>query len=133
MKRAVALAALAAFVSSTARAGDQPPWMPGPMPPVRNEGARANEARQLRHDGAVFAGVGTALFAGGVALGVVALDIKQDDRTTMQLGGTLVTEHVYGAANWAELAGAIALMGGGLIMVIAGAQRLAQARRLEGY
>jgi hypothetical protein len=107
--------------------------MPAPAPPIAGASERGREARRLRREGGIFTGVGIGLFTGGVVLGVIALDIKQGDRATMQPGGTVVTEQVYGTSNWAELVGAVVLMGSGILFAIAGAQRLARARALESF
>ena len=122
------------LVATTARAQDsQPRWMPAPPPTLAGGDERKAEARHLRRDGTIYTTVGVVLVTGGVALGVVALDVKQGDSSMTGVDGVVTDTKVYGAANWAELAGAIALMGGGLLFTIAGAQRLQQANALDSW
>ena len=128
MKRlACALALLIAVPA--ARAEEPPPWMPAAPP--RPGRASLQHARELRREAKIFGGVGIALFGGGVAVNVVALDLPQGERATRQPDGTIVSERVRSDANWFELAGGIALMATGFALVSVALLKLKQARRLE--
>jgi hypothetical protein len=105
-----------------------PPWMPSPPPPRRSTLQRA---RELRREAKIFGGVGIALFGGGIAVNVVALDLPQGERATRQADGTVVTEHVRDDANWFELAGGIALMATGFVLVTVALFKVKQARQLD--
>ena len=101
-----------ALVLTTATAwADPPPWMPAPPPPTTTR--TEHEVRKLRHEAAAYGAIGLAFVAGGIAVDVVALDLPQAEQATRRADGTVVVEKVRGDANWAELAGGIALTGDG--------------------
>ncbi len=127
--RRVALALVFALVAPLAHAEEPPPWMPSPPPPPSRQAER--EIKRLRHEATAFSAVGIVLFAGGIAVNVVALDVPQSERLVKQPDGTSMTQHVLGDANWAELAGGLALMATGFALVSLGMYRLKQAHRLE--
>jgi hypothetical protein len=105
-----------------------PPWMPAPPPQPSRSTER--EVKKLRHEAAAYGTIGLVFTAAGIAVDVVALDVPQSDQATRQADGTIVTEKVRGDANWAELAGGIALTATGLVLVTVAIFRLKQARRL---
>jgi hypothetical protein len=112
-----------------ASADEPPPWMPSTaLPPTRSS---LQHARELRREAKIFGAVGLALFGGGVAVNVVALDVPQGEQATRQPDGTVVQEHVRSDANWFELAGGLALMGTGVALVAVALLKAKQARRLE--
>jgi len=123
--RRVALALVLATATAWA---DPPPWMPAPPP--RPTARTEHEVRKLRHEAAAYGAIGLAFVAGGVAVDVVALDLPQAEQTTRASDGTVTTEKVRGDANWAELAGGIALTVTGVVLVAVALFRLKQARRL---
>jgi hypothetical protein len=129
----VLVLAVAVLLTSTAARADDPPWMPAPPEPVGGAAARQEEARKLRSQGAVYTGLGIGLFGAGVAVNVLALDYPQGGRTMAQGGGIIRTDPVYDAANWAELAGGIVLVGGGITLIVIGGMRLRQAAQLASY
>jgi hypothetical protein len=105
-----------------------PPWMPAPPPSPSRESER--EVRKLRHEALAYGTIGLVFTAAGIAVDVVALDVPQSEQATRMADGTTVTEKVRGDANWAELAGGIALTATGLVLVTVSLFRLKQARRL---
>jgi len=118
-----------ALVLTTATAwADPPPWMPAPPPPPTER--TEHEVRKLRHEAAAYGAIGLAFIAGGIAVDVVALDLPQAEQATRRTDGTVVVEKVRGDANWAELAGGIALTATGLVLAVVALSRLRQARRL---
>lgn len=132
MTRALACALASLLAAPVAGGeGDSPPWMPGAPPRIGGQSAREREARRLRHEAALFAGVGVGVVALGVAVDVVALDVPQEPRSIMHGDGTLVTQNRIGSSNWVELALGSALLGTGLILVVVGILRARQARALE--
>ena len=125
----VALALSFLLAAATARAEDPPPWMPAPpRPPTRQS---VQQVRKLRHEAAAFGAIGLGLFAGGIAVDVVALDVPQGARTTREGDGSLVTHRFLDDANWAELAGGLALMATGFALVSVALLRLKQAHKVE--
>jgi hypothetical protein len=131
--RALALG-LALLVAAPAVAEAQlvpsppPPWMPAPPPqPSR---ATEREVKKLHHEAAAYGTIGLVFTAAGIAVDVVALDVPQSEQATRAADGTVTTEKVRGDANWAELAGGIALTATGLVLVTVAIFRLKQARRL---
>jgi len=131
--RRVALA-LALLVAAPAAAQQPlvqpspPPWMPAPPPqPSR---ATEREVKKLHHEAAAYGTIGLVFTAAGIAVDVVALDVPQSEQATRAADGTITTEKVRGDANWAELAGGIALTATGLVLVVVALFRLKQARRL---
>jgi len=105
-----------------------PPWMPAPPP--RPSRTTEREVKKLRHEAAAYGTIGLVFTAAGIAVDVVALDVPQSEQATRQADGTIVTEKVLGDANWAELAGGIALSVTGLALITVAFFRLKQARRL---
>jgi len=117
------------LVLTTATAwADPPPWMPAAPPPPTER--TEHEVRKLRHEAAAYGAIGLAFIAGGIAVDVVALDLPQAEQATRRTDGTVVVEKVRGDANWAELAGGIALTATGLVLAVVALSRLRQARRL---
>ena len=112
-----------------ASADEPPPWMPSTPPPATRSSLQ--HARELRREAKIFGAVGLALFGGGVAVNVVALDVPQGEELVKQPDGTAVTQHVRNDANWFELAGGLALMGTGVALVAVALLKAKQARRLE--
>lgn len=106
-----------------------PAYMPASPPPLGAQ--ELQQAKVLRHQAALFTGLGIGLFAAGIAVNVVALDVPQSQQVTRE-GDNLVTRNVLGPANWVELAAGIALMGTGLALGWLGIYRRNQARRIEG-
>jgi len=108
----------------------QPPpaWMPAP-PPRLGRGEE-EQARALRRESFIFAGIGIGLVAGGVAVDVVALDFPQSQETTRE-NGNLVTKRVLGDENWAEFAAGTALLATGFVLVCVGLYKRHQARKLD--
>lgn len=129
MKR-LALALALTLAAPAVRADEPPPaWMPSTPPPLTR--ATEQRARELRHEAKIFGGVGIALFAGGVAVNVVALDVPQGEQATRQPDGTITQEHVRSDANWFELAGGLALMATGFVLVSVALFKVKQARKLD--
>src|SRR5207248_4131219 len=110
----LALALAVTVLASTVRADPPPAWMPAPpRPPTTGDEQRV---RHLKHEAAAFGLIGLVLFAGGVAVNVVALDVPQGEETRRQADGSILIEHVRDDANWAELAGGLALMATGFAL-----------------
>jgi hypothetical protein len=105
-----------------------PPWMPAPPP--RPSRASEREVKKLTHEAAAYGTIGLVFTAAGIAVDVVALDVPQSEQAVRAADGTVTTEKVRGDANWAELAGGIALTATGLVLVTVALFRLKQARRL---
>jgi hypothetical protein len=124
------LALALALLHAAAALADEPPWMPSAQPPPR-PASLDEHVRKLRHEAALFAGVGIGLFAAGVAVDVVALDVPQGERAVPTGGGALRLEKYRNDANWAEFAVGTALLGAGFGLVVASLFRRAQARRLS--
>lgn len=128
MKRlALTLALLVA--APMARADEPPPWMPAPPRPASSRSLK--EARAVRHEATIFGAIGLALIAAGVAVTVVALDVPQGQQVMRAGDGVVTTHSVLGDANWAELAGGIALGGTGLGLFAFSLFKIKQASRLE--
>jgi hypothetical protein len=127
---AVFLGASVAQAQQAPLAQPQPPpaWMPAP-PPRLGRGEE-EQARALRREAFIFAGIGIGLVAGGVAVDVVALDFPQSQATTRD-NGNLVTKRVLGDANWAELAAGTALLATGFVLVCVGLYKRHMARKLD--
>jgi hypothetical protein len=123
---------LALLLAASLARGDEPPpaWMPAPPPLVGQQSRQ--EAKKLRREAAWYTGFGIGVFALGIAVNVVALDVPQSEQQ-QRVDGNLVTRKVLGDANWAELAGGLALMGTGFGLVWLGYYRRNQARRIEGF
>ncbi len=127
MKRlALVLALLVA--APAARADDPPPWMPS-APPSPTRGDEA-QARKLKREATAFGAIGLALAAGGIAVMVVALDVPQSERLTKAADGTSTTTRQLGDANWAELAGGVALTVTGVALAGVALLKAKQARKL---
>jgi hypothetical protein len=136
---ALALAVATMTATTPARAEQPPPWMPAapppwmpapaPPPPRRSMGTE-ERIRKLRHEAALFGAVGIGLFAAGIAVDVVALDVPQGEQATRNSDGSTTVTHYRNDANWAELAIGSALLVSGFALVIAGIFELRQARRL---
>jgi hypothetical protein len=122
--------ALALFVAAPLAGADEPPpWMPSTP---RGPSARAvNEARAIRHEAAIFGGIGLAVFGAGVAVTVVALDVPQGEHRVSVGDGGVTTQRFRDDANWAELAGGVVLLATGLGLVGFSLLKIKQARRLE--
>ena len=129
MRRLALALSLVVVAAPVARADDPPPWMP--TPPPGPTGRQLEEARTLRREAAAFGTIGLVLFAGGVAVNVVALDVPQAETTMRQPDGNIVEKRVLGDANWAELAGGIVLMVTGFALVTVSLFRRKQAARVE--
>lgn len=127
MKRLSLVLALL-FVAPMAYADDPKPWMPS-APPSPTRGDEA-QARKLKHEATAFGAIGLALAAGGIAVMVVALDVPQSERVTMAGDGTRTTTRELGDANWAELAGGVALTVTGLALGGVALLKAKQARQL---
>ena len=128
MKRLALVLALL-LVAPTAYADDPPPWMPSaPPPPTRGDEA---QLRKLKREATAFGTIGLVLAAGGIAVMVVALDVPQSERVTMALDGTRTTTRELGDANWAELAGGVALTATGLALGGVALLKAKQARKLS--
>jgi hypothetical protein len=124
----LALVLAIALAAPTLRA-DPPAWMPAPpRPPTAGDEQRV---RHLKHEAAAFGAIGIALFAGGIAVNVVALDVPQGERATRQVDGSVVTERFRDDANWAELAGGLALMATGFALVSLAVLKAKEARKLQ--
>ena len=127
--RRLALVLASLLAAPVARAADPPPWMPArPAGPTARQ---LEQAKKLRREGLVLGSIGLVLFAGGVAVNVVALDVPQAETTVRQPDGNLAEMHTRGDANWAELAGGLVLMGAGFGLVCVSLYRLKQAARVE--
>lgn len=118
--------------TTVAPASGPPPWMPGGQPAAGDEWRRRQRARALARSAALFTGFGIGLFAVGIGVNVVALDVPQGVRTVVGTDGTRTSERVRAAANWAELAAGSSLMITGLAFVIVARLRALQARQLLG-
>ena len=128
MKRLSLVLALL-IAAPVAYADDPPPWMPSAPPrPTRGDEA---QLRKLKREAAAFGTIGLVLAAGGIAVMVVALDVPQSEQTMRAVDGTLVTDRVRGDANWAELAGGIALTGTGIALAAIALLKAKQARKLQ--
>jgi len=129
MKR-LALALALTLAAPAARAADPPPpWMPAPPPrPTRSDEARV---RKLKRETTAFGLIGLVLFAGGIAVNVVALDLPQAERASREPDGSVVIERYRGDANWAEFAGGVALMGAGFALLSIAYVKLQQMRKLQ--
>lgn len=131
MRRALVLAlALALASPALAEPKAPPPWMPAPPPPVGGARERAERARKLKQQSAILTGVGIGLFGAGIALNVIALDWKQGTEPERQPDGSIVNRPAYDAGNYAELAGGVALMATGFVLVVVGVLRGRQAAAL---
>lgn len=128
MRRVALLLALLHAAGGVAAADGLPAWMPAPPPPVGVSAER--EARRLRHEAAVFGAVGLGLFAAGVAVDVVALDVPQGEHAVPVGDGSYRIEHFRNDANWAEFALGTALFATGFGLVVMSLYRVKQARRL---
>ena len=128
MKR-LTLALVLSLVAPGLRADEPPPWMPAPPPPLTSQGG--GQVRRLRREATAFGTIGLVLFGGGIAVNVVALDVPQGERTVRQADGTTEQQHFLADANWAELAGGLALMGAGFALVSIALLKIKQAHRIE--
>ncbi len=128
MKRLSLVLALL-LVAPMAYADDPKPWMPSGPPPPPTRGDEA-QARRLKREATAFGAIGLALAAGGIAVMVVALDVPQSERVTMAGDGTRTTTRELGAANWAVLAGGIALTVTGVALAGVALLKARQARKV---
>ena len=75
--RRLALISALLVAAPAVGAADPPAWMPAqPRGPTR---AQLEQAKKLKHEAAAFGSIGLVLFAGGIAVNVVALDVPQGD------------------------------------------------------
>jgi hypothetical protein len=121
--------ALALLLAAGTAHADDPPWMPSRPAPMSLQ--REQRIKQLRHDSALFGLLGLVLFAAGVAVDVVALDVPQGEATVKLMDGTMLHEHVRNGANWAEFAAGTSLLAAALALTGVGLFRARQAARLE--
>jgi hypothetical protein len=125
---ALAVVHAAAGIAAADAPPAPPPWMPSAPPPESPTLAR--HVRQLRHEAAVFGGVGLGLMAAGIAVDVVALDLPQGERQVPLGGGVSRIDHYRNDANWAEFAVGSGLIGIGFALSITALFRLQRARQL---
>lgn len=128
MKR-LALVLVLLLAAPAARADDPPPaWMPSaPRGPTRGD---EEQARKLKREATALGTIGLVLAAGGIAVLVVSLDVPQSERTIMAADGTRTVKRVLGDANYAELAGGIALTVTGVALAGVALLKSRQARKL---
>lgn len=128
--RRVALAVAMLLAAPAVRADpQQPAFMPAPpRPPTSGD---EDEIRRLKHEATAFGTTGIVLAAAGIAVNVVALDVPQGERAVRQSDGTVVTQHVLADANWAELAGGIALLGTGAALIAIAVVKANRAKKLQ--
>ncbi|HEY2748627.1 MAG TPA: hypothetical protein VGL86_28595 [Polyangia bacterium] len=106
----------------------QPAFMPAPPRPISTEGQA--QAKRLRHEAAAYGAIGLGVFAGGIAIDVVALDVPQGTQAS-GAGGIVTTMRVRNDANWAELAAGLTLTAAGVALVALSLYKLKQARRVD--